>query len=520
MLNDLSVRAIDEDKLSDCSGYDILAGDASKPFEDEYLIGGAFSEPEVLPSLQNRWYRRRRRAHRRCDVVRSQRTVVVVKQPKIDLDKIMVVAFDKIHATDGAQESVAVQTSPQGDGSKDVDIKKINDGQLRNTLGRGTAFWRKGKAYIDDKASESSVKSGVQLNKRNHPSESALKKLLRFVKPSGRSNSNDGAPATRIFSGRTLDRGTVAFTSSQHPSLCNPFARPPFPEGVSTAPVHNLTFGGAPRSHFVRLHSSQHQNTQFIVDMDNPQVVIPQTLNLNSDSALLYANTIPKQVFQIPFAQTAVSHQPTSPILQFSGMQAVQPSLSKTTQLDEGNYVSLGRQQNYAELTFSPTGVGPSEVVMLPNSADSTLTHIPPPMATLSLSKLKSVLSSCPQNPQTTLLSPEATIETCAVSTAGSFVAPGPGNNDREGTINQLYDLNLSCCSAAYETVSDVKNSKVPGSSDTASSKSDRKVYEDAEALYRHLSNVKVLDEVGSSLMLPNHHSPPEPTSTPHSDAF
>ncbi|VDN97177.1 unnamed protein product [Rodentolepis nana] len=134
MLNDLSVRAIDEDKLSDCSGYDILAGDASKPFEDEYLIGGAFSEPEVLPSLQHQRYRRRRRARRRWGADRSQRTVIVVKQPKIDLDKIMVVAFGKIHAILTVKESVAFYMPPQEDESKDVGKKTTNGGKIGNIL--------------------------------------------------------------------------------------------------------------------------------------------------------------------------------------------------------------------------------------------------------------------------------------------------------------------------------------------------------------------------------------------------
>ncbi|KAM3187736.1 hypothetical protein ACTXT7_001723 [Hymenolepis weldensis] len=511
-LNDLSGLAIDEDQLSDSSDYDILAVETSKPFGDEHLLGGALSEPEMLPSLQRRRYRRRRRRTRRHgDTDRRQRTVVVVKQPKIDLDKMMVIAFDKIHATDGAQESVAVQTSPLGEESKEVNRKEISDGQKRNAPGRGTGFWRKGKTNLDDKASESSDKSEAQLSKRHYPSEGALKKLLRFVKPSGRSNSDIAAPATRIFSGRTLDRGTVAYTSSQHPSL-----RIPVPGDVTAAPVQNLTFSGAPTSRFVLLHENQHQRTHFIVDTDGSRVIIPRAWNSDADSALLYANTTPIQAFQTSLAQKALNHSPANPIPQVSEQQTVQPTLTKTTLPDGGNYVSLGRRQNYAELTFSPA---PSAVVIVPSSADSTLAHIPPPMATLSLSKLKSVLSSCPQNQQTSSLSSEPVIETGVVSPTGTLVPMTPATNSSGGTINQLYDMNLSCCSNAYESVSDIKNPKTSGLSDTASSKSDRKVYEDAEALYRHLSNVKVLDEVGSSSSMPNHHSPPEPTSTPHSDA-
>lgn len=160
-LNDLSGLAIDEDQLSNSSDYDILAVGTSKLFGDEHLLGGALSEPEMLPSLQRRRYRRRRRRTRRHgDTDRRQRTVVVVKQPKIDLDKMMIIAFDKIHATDGAQESVAVQTSPLGEESKELEGKEISDGQKQNAPGRGTGFWRKGKTNMDDRASESSNKSG------------------------------------------------------------------------------------------------------------------------------------------------------------------------------------------------------------------------------------------------------------------------------------------------------------------------------------------------------------------------
>lgn len=73
---------------------------------------------------------------------------------------MMVVAFDKIHATDGAQESVAVQTSPLEEEDKEFNLKEINDVRKRSTPLRGPSFWRKGKPSIDDKASECSDKSG------------------------------------------------------------------------------------------------------------------------------------------------------------------------------------------------------------------------------------------------------------------------------------------------------------------------------------------------------------------------
>lgn len=169
-----------------------------------------------------------------------------------------------------------------------------------------------------------------------------------------------------------------------------------------------------------------------------------------------YTNATPIQAFQASLAQKALNHPPANPIPQVSEHQTVQPTLTKTALPDEGNYVSLGRRQNYAELTFSPTGAAPSAVVIVPSSADSTLAHIPPPMATLSLSKLKSVLSSCPQNQQASSLSSEPVIETGIVSPTGTLVPMTPATNSSGGTINQLYDMNLSCCSNAYESVSDV----------------------------------------------------------------
>lgn len=135
----------------------------------------------------------------------------------------------------------------------------------------------------------------------------------------------------------------------------------------------------------------------------------------------------------------------------------------KTTLPDEGNYVSLGRRQNYAELTFSTTTTtapqvqNASNVVMVPGSADSTLAHIPPPMATLSLSKLKSVLSSCPPNQQPSPLSSnDPVLETGVVSPTGTLTAATPATNSSGGTVNQLYDMNLSCCSTTYDSISDV----------------------------------------------------------------
>ena len=150
-LNDLSGRLIDGNQLSDSSGYDLLDVGVSGLHEDEQSTGGAVSEPDMLPSLQRRRRRRRQRRMRRSDEEgRRQRTVVVVKQPKIDLDKMVVVAFDKLQASGGQQESVAVQTSPPDE--EEADSKALSDSQKRPTNNRGSGFWRKGKASSEDKS--------------------------------------------------------------------------------------------------------------------------------------------------------------------------------------------------------------------------------------------------------------------------------------------------------------------------------------------------------------------------------
>ncbi|VDK37599.1 unnamed protein product [Taenia asiatica] len=485
-LNDLSGRGVG-DQLSDSSGYDVLAVDASCLYDDEKYASGAVSEPEMLPSLQRqRRLRRmtggargRSRSRRRDGGDRNQRTVVVVKQPKIDLDKMVVVAFDRSQASGGLQESVAVQTSPSEEN------RGSNNLQRRRTTGRGTGFWRKGKATSED----------------------------NFVKPSGRSHSENTPPVARIFSGRNLDRGTVAYTSTHYPSLRVP-VRSPMPTELACAPrgaVGHL-ISGSPR---LQIHRAR-------LVGDRPRVILHRTWN-PMDPTLVYTNSTPIQTFQASFSQA--KNQPSPILLPLdSDLKAASPPLGASVLLDEGNYVSLGQQQNYAELAFSPTPKQHQQqrqtVRLVPGSADSTLAHIPPPMATLSLTKLKSVLSSCPsQQPppdeeDEALVTPAATLDGIAHSSSGV----GDSSNTNKCTINQLYDMSLSCCSTAYESV--VRNVKVADNGEPMTSKSDRKVYEDAEALYRHLSHVRIADETSSK----TNHSPLEPptssiSSVPHPDA-
>lgn len=178
-----------------------------------------------------------------------------------------------------------------------------------------------------------------------------------------------------------------------------------------------------------------------------------------------YSNSAPIQAFQVSLSQAAKNQAPSTPLHLDPELQVASPSPALTSGADEGNYVSLGRRQNYAELAFSPANAPkpayqpqhPAAVVMVPGSADSTLTHIPPPMATLSLSKLKSVLSSCPQNQQTSPPPSDALMEAGLPSPTGTLVAMTPATNSSSGgTINQLYDMNLSCSSNAYESIIDV----------------------------------------------------------------
>ncbi|CAH8467492.1 unnamed protein product [Schistosoma turkestanicum] len=57
-----------------------------------------------------------------------------------------------------------------------------------------------------------------------------------------------------------------------------------------------------------------------------------------------------------------------------------------------------------------------------------------------------------------------------------------------KGTVNCLYDIEISSCSTAYESVIEY----TPTCDDiTSKQKTVREVYEDAEALYRHLSDLK-----------------------------
>lgn len=115
-----------------------------------------------------------------------------------------------------------------------------------------------------------------------------------------------------------------------------------------------------------------------------------------------------------------------------------------------GNYVALDLENhNYADLEFpvmpgtrAPFGGSVRGPFLLSpgESVDSTVAFIPPPMAPMSLKKLKSVLSSYPQP-----------TKSGADETA---TAISVGNN--KYTINQLYDMDLSSCSTAYESVAQV----------------------------------------------------------------
>ncbi|VDD75331.1 unnamed protein product [Mesocestoides corti] len=446
-LNNLSGKAGFDVQLSDSSGYDVLAFGPSLTHEADN-VGGAASEPEVLPSLWQSGRRRHRRYSRRR--ARNHRTVVVVKQPKIDLDKMVIVPFEKTEVSAGLQESVAVQTSPPGENEK---VAEPGDHRKKHQTGLGSVFWKRTKASGDERGGTSNVKQpSDHRTKRHHPSESALKKLLRFVKPSGRSHSECSAPAARIFSGRTLDRGTVAYTSTHHPSLCLS-SRPPLRSSLASP----VTIFVAHRSHRPPRPPLQ-LNT---AAADSPQLLVHRAWNA-SDAILRQAQSLfPLEAggyFSLPvlacYLRKFFYHRnaSSSPMQAHTTNQTPPSALAldsstQVTPADEGNYVSLGRRQNYAELSFMQTSVPhqqqPPPPRLVPGSADSTLAHIPPPMAALSLTKLKSVLSSCP--PQA--LEKQEAEGQCTLITSGKS----------KYTINQLYDMDLSCCSTAYESVVDVR---------------------------------------------------------------
>lgn len=144
---------------SDSSGYEVLATTTTAKINDglgSFSVhaecgGGALSEPETLPTL----LRRRRNQqhchhrHRRRPSRRYQRTLVVVKQPKIDLEKMMVVPFSNktpvSMADPGALESVAVQTSPPGEEKKPGTIAKEGASRRRASSQSGIGSMFRGK---------------------------------------------------------------------------------------------------------------------------------------------------------------------------------------------------------------------------------------------------------------------------------------------------------------------------------------------------------------------------------------
>ncbi len=160
-------------------------------------------------------------------------------------------------------------------------------------------------------------------------------------------------------------------------------------------------------------------------------------------SRFRYANSVMQTVTRRPLSPASTAQAPPSPLPPDPAISSAQLN-PPGSPLNGGNYVALGRNQNYADLTFIQAVVPPTRVGTA--SADSTLAHIPPPMAPLSLTKLKSVLkSSCPQ---------QGDVEVTATEEEGQGTLIKIGNN--KYTINQLYDMDLSSCSTAYESVVDV----------------------------------------------------------------
>ncbi|VDN15153.1 unnamed protein product, partial [Dibothriocephalus latus] len=192
----------------------------------------------------------------------------------------------------------------------------------------------------------------------------------------------------------------------------------------------------------------------------------------------------PPEPSQLPFTQETLGRRPESPASTSQTDKCIAlptaPTLSRPCPSSRKK-----DRHNYAELSFNNLqAVEPRTPASATGTCDSSslLAHIPPPMPLLNplnFSKLQSVLSCESESRET--------------APSGTQILH---NNF---TINQLYDMDLSSCSTAYESIVDLA-SKTGDTADTTKPKPDslltsRKVYEDAEALYRYLSHIKTRAE-------------------------
>uniref|UniRef100_A0A0X3NRB5 Uncharacterized protein n=2 Tax=Schistocephalus solidus TaxID=70667 RepID=A0A0X3NRB5_SCHSO len=548
--------------LSDSSGYEALPWDteshsstrspsdpdtASEPELPSSRAAVRPSAPHartrITPRLRPAHCRGRRRCRRRRCRRSHQQQHLPVQQPMVDFKNMVIVPFDSSQWSElgeeratmsehQPQESVAVQTSPL-----DVDGATGNAAYVGGASRRQSAIKLKDvvapifrktprRDTVQAPANAHEERTDLEKKKLQLPSEGVLKKLLRFVKPCARSTVEYTPPVTRIVSGRTHEYGPVVFSaartvaipivsSSQMRSVLEPDNSPSLSPSTTVAsqassisspadvrrPIGMLPNSsadsrcpsGTPSSRKtksrVRIIGERPQPLVHRVwqdiDISGPTKSLDHSLPLSSKPVRLLSNdsSEPAPLPTLPFTQETLGHRPQSPTSTSLTDKLIAlptaPTLLRPSRKND--------KQNYAELSFNNLQAveqpGPASATGTCDSS-SLLAHIPPPMPLLNplnFSKLRSVLS--------------------CESDSRESVSGGTQILHNNFTINQLYDMDLSSCSTAYESIVDLA-SKTGDTTDIMKPKPDRKVYEDAEALYRYLSHIKTRSETTENVPL------------------
>lgn len=132
--------------------------------------------------------------------------------------------------------------------------------------------------------------------------------------------------------------------------------------------------------------------------------------------------------------------------------------------------------KKYADLDLTSSSITSSDLSTQQLIDTNSLSRIPPPMPLFNSIHLKSIKETL-----STLRSHAAAVTDAAVDTKNSSLSVLDVFNS---TVNHLYDNELSSCSTAYESICEF----VPANEHSSFKvKSNREVYEDAEALYKHL---------------------------------
>ncbi|KAL7063962.1 hypothetical protein AAHC03_05471 [Spirometra sp. Aus1] len=547
--------------LSDSSGYEAFPWDTESqssihspsdpdtasepelPSSRAIRAPAAHARNRITPRMRPMHCRGRRscRRHRRRRQPHRNRQLPI-EQPMVDLKNMVMVPFDSSQWAQSSedraamsehqpQESVAVQTSPvdvDGAASNEADVtgagRRHSAIKLRDVV---APIFRKNsrKDTVQTPADTHEVRRDLEKKKAQHPSEGVLKKLLRFVKPCARSTVEYTPPATRIVSGRTHECGPVVFTaarttaipilSSQIKSVLEPDHSPSLSPSttipsqtssisspaalrhqigmMSNSPVDSRNSSGTPSSRKtksrVRILGERPQPLVHRVWQDSDVSGSTKPTDHNTPISPSPVNLLtneppgPSQLPRLPFAQETLGRRPQSPAATSVTDKLI--ALPTAPTLSRPPPSSLTKDKhNYAELSFNNLqAVEQRGSVSATGTCDSSslLAHIPPPMPLLNplnFSKLRSVLS--------------------CESESRESAPSGTQILHNNFTINQLYDMDLSSCSTAYESIVDLA-SKTGETADTTKPKPDRKVYEDAEALYLYLSHIKTRSETTES---------------------